>query len=79
MVAVRPVRNNLRTYALPLVMMNACGADRMRAPGAPSFPYLLLPTRFGRHFLQRLAGAESVEAGESDPARDTTTGFNWDL
>ncbi|MEW2609059.1 hypothetical protein AB0937_02375 [Streptomyces sp. NPDC047880] len=39
-----------------------------------------VPTRFGRHFLQRLAEAERTEAGESDPARDgTTSGSNWDL
>jgi hypothetical protein len=41
-VSVHPVRNNLRTYALPLVMMNTCGSGRVRAPGAPSFPYLFL-------------------------------------
>ncbi|QQM41414.1 CHAT domain-containing protein [Streptomyces liliifuscus] len=32
----------LRAFDLPLVMMNACGSGRMRAPGAPSFPYLFL-------------------------------------
>ncbi len=31
-----------RDFDLPLVMMNACGSGRMRAPGAPSFPYLFL-------------------------------------
>lgn len=31
-----------RTFDLPLVMMNACGSGRMRAPDAPSFPYLFL-------------------------------------
>ncbi|WP_155060053.1 CHAT domain-containing protein [Streptomyces blattellae] len=33
---------DLRTFDLPLVMMNACGSGRMRAVGAPSFPYLFL-------------------------------------
>lgn len=33
---------DLRDFDLPLVMMNACGSGRMRAPGAPSFPYLFL-------------------------------------
>ncbi|MGW0828654.1 CHAT domain-containing protein [Streptomyces sp. NPDC002845] len=34
-----------RTFDLPLVVMNACGSGRMRAPGAPSFPYLFLKNR----------------------------------
>ncbi|MDX2938399.1 CHAT domain-containing protein [Streptomyces ipomoeae] len=34
-----------RTFDLPLVVMNACGSGRMRAPGAPSFPYLFLGNR----------------------------------
>ncbi|QKW08649.1 CHAT domain-containing protein [Streptomyces sp. NA04227] len=33
---------DLRDFDLPLVVMNACGSGRMRAPGAPSFPYLFL-------------------------------------
>ncbi|MER6716549.1 CHAT domain-containing protein [Streptomyces sp. NPDC000877] len=33
---------DLRDFDLPLVMMNACGSGRLRAPGAPSFPYLFL-------------------------------------
>ncbi|MCZ0991814.1 CHAT domain-containing protein [Streptomyces diastatochromogenes] len=39
-----------RTFDLPLVMMNACGSGRMRAPGAPSFPYLFL-TNGNRGFI----------------------------
>lgn len=35
-------KQDIRTFDLPLVMMNACGSSRMRAPGAPSFPYLFL-------------------------------------
>jgi len=30
------------TFHRPLVMMNACGSGRMRAPGAPSFPNFFL-------------------------------------
>ncbi|KMS67735.1 hypothetical protein ACM01_41705 [Streptomyces viridochromogenes] len=39
-----------REFDLPLVMMNACGSGRMRAPGAPSFPYLFL-TNGNRGFI----------------------------
>ncbi|TPQ20662.1 CHAT domain-containing protein [Streptomyces sporangiiformans] len=39
-----------RTFDLPLVMMNACGSGRMRAPGAPSFPHLFL-TNGNRGFI----------------------------
>ncbi|MDX3022916.1 hypothetical protein [Streptomyces acidiscabies] len=43
-----------RTYELPLVVMNACGSGRMRAPGSTSFPYLFLGNR-NRGFI----GAET--------------------
>lgn len=35
-------RRELRTFDLPLVIMNACGSARMRAPGSLSFPHFFL-------------------------------------